>query len=151
MAASEQVKKYLACWFQLGKQVRLQNGQKLLAPRTVLAGGDNYTPEFEACWQQIQAAKAQECYLEGTDQTLADLLSDAWEITDCARCAMPVPIRDLGMSDVSCPCHDLRDWPNTDLPTPRSPISNKQHLGRIYQAVLPDSESLQIPSLPGRE
>ncbi len=139
MAASQQVKKYLACWFQLGKQVRLQNGQQLLHPHAVLAGGDNYAPEFEACWQQIQAANPQECHLEGTSQTLADLLSDAWQITDCARCAMPVPVRDLGVSDFACPCHDLSDWPNTELPAPRSPISNQQQLDRICQSVRPDS------------
>jgi hypothetical protein len=147
MAASEQVKRYLACWFQLGKQVRIQNGQKLTHPQTVLAGGDHYTPEFESYWQQMQTVNHQDCYLEGTDQTLADLLSDAWEISDCARCAMPVPIRDLGISDSACPCHDLSAWPNTDLPTPRSPINNQQHLGRIYQAVR--SESLQ--AAPGCE
>jgi hypothetical protein len=145
MAASEQVKKYLACWFQLGKQVRLQKGQQLLHPQAVLAGGDHYTPEFETCWQQILAANPQECYLEGTSQTLADLLSDAWQITDCARCAMPVPMRDLGISDFACPCHDLNDWPNTDLPSPRSPISNQQQLGRIYQSVLPDRSETLAP------
>jgi hypothetical protein len=145
MAASEQVKRYLACWFQLGKQVRIQNGQKVPHPQTVLAGGDHYTSEFESYWQQMQTVNPQACYLEGTDQTLADLLSDAWEISDCARCAMPVPIRDLGISDAACPCHDLSAWPNTDLPAPRSPINNQQHLGRIYQAVRP--ESLQAPSV----
>lgn len=130
MATPAQVKKYIGSWFQLGKSVLRTQGQTAMLPPLVLAAGDRYTPEFEDCWQQI-LAEPSHYSLEGTNQSLADLLSDAWEITDCARCTMPIPTRSLGVADLSCPCHDLANWPNTELPLPRSPQDSRRYLSNI--------------------
>lgn len=132
MASSDQVRQYLAYWFQLGKQVLLQGGGKAVLPQPVIAG-DRYSDAFEACWQQIQSPDSGDCYLEGTEQTIAELLSDGWEVTDCARCAMPVPIRSVGMNALECPCIDLPTWPNTELPQPRPPVSSATRLAAIRE------------------
>jgi len=138
MASSDQVRKYLAYWFQLGKKVFLQGGHKAVLPRPVIAG-DRYSDSFEACWQQIQSPDAGDCYLEGTEQTIAELLSDGWEVTDCARCTMPVPIRSIGLNVLECPCVDLPTWPNTELPQPRSPVSSTARLEAIREQLNPST------------
>lgn len=131
MASSQQVRAYLAYWFQLGKPVVFQRSQSRCLPNPIFYH-DNYSAEFEDCWQDIQAIGGQDCYLEGTDQTLAELLSAQWEINDCARCVMPVPmaIGPLAASQ-TCPCQDLPSWPNTDAPSPRAGVNTDKQLGRI--------------------
>lgn len=142
MASVELVKKYLAHWFQLGKQVRVRGGRTALLPQPILQG-DRYSLEFEACWQQLMAPEAGDCYLEGTTITLAELLTDRWEVIECARCEMPIPQAIAGLPPAACPCHDLTDWPNDELPSPRSPISTTNYLNQIRQRLLlrPTSES----------
>lgn len=135
MASKEKVKQYLAYWFQLGKKVLMNNGQKPIIPQKVIEG-DRYSPEFELCWQQILLCESKDCYLEGTHQSIEQLLSPLWEIQPCARCDMPVPTIDLGMSSSPCPCHDLPSWPNTEVPAPRSPISTRARLGDIRSRLL---------------
>lgn len=135
MASEQQVKKYLAYWFQLGKQVKICGGHEALLPQPVFTG-DRYSDAFENCWQQIKAKESGDCYLENTQQTIADLLSDQWEISDCSRCSMPVPMRSIGLPALECPCSDLPNWPNTDLPQPRSPVSNADQLDNIRQRLL---------------
>ncbi|MFM7423417.1 MAG: hypothetical protein ACKO7W_00180 [Elainella sp.] len=129
MAAPQQVKDYLAYWFQLGKHLKFDDGHTVL-PQPIITG-DQYSPEFEACWQQILASSGANCYLEGTIQSVADLLSGRWDLQSCARCSMPVPILVLGIQDSSCPCADLPNWPNTDLPQPRSPVDSRSQLEQI--------------------
>lgn len=132
MASEQQVKTYLAYWFQLGKKLLWRNGQAELFPQSVIQG-DRFSIEFENCWQKIIAINGQDCYLEGTDNTIAELLSPAWQITDCARCAMPVPMLDLGTQSLECPCNDLDAWPNSELPQPRSPVNSSQRLQAIKE------------------
>jgi hypothetical protein len=132
MADSEQVKKYLAYWFQLGKRVMIRGGAEALRPQTIIQG-DRYSNELEACWSRVLAPESGDCYLEGTEETIADLLSDAWEISDCSRCAMPVPIRNLGITSLACPCNDLPGWPDTETPAPRSPISSTDYLTQLRE------------------
>lgn len=141
MASIELVKKYLAHWFQLGKQVRVRRGRTALLPQPVLHG-DRYSLEFDACWQQLMAPEAGDCYLEGTTITLTELLTDRWEVIECARCEMPIPQAIAGLPPTTCPCHDLTDWPNNELPPPRSPISTTTYLNQIRQRLLlrPTSE-----------
>jgi hypothetical protein len=138
MADLQDVKQYLAHWFQLGKKVLLHNGQEALIPERIFAG-DHYSPEFEDCWQKVLDPASGICYLEGTEQTLEDLLSPRWDFHPCARCELPVPIQPSGHSSLACPCHDLDNWPNLTLPSPHLPADNQQHLDRIRQ-------SLQTPS-----
>ena len=126
MASEQQVRQYLAYWFQLGKPVLLQGGQEALLPRPVIQG-DRYSDEFEACWQRLRSLDG-DCHLEGTTYTIGELLSPAWEIDPCSRCAMPVPIKSVGVASLDCPCIDLPGWPNTDLPQPRSPVSSQSRL-----------------------
>jgi hypothetical protein len=135
MASEDQVRRYLAYWFQLGKKVLIQDGRQALLPQPVIRG-DRYSPEFEACWQQITAEKSGDCYLEGTRQTIDELLSPGWEVSACARCQMPIPRLSLGTPSLDCPCVDLPNWPDTALPQPRSPVSSTQHLNDIRNRLL---------------
>jgi hypothetical protein len=130
MASTDQVKQYLAFWFQLGKRLVINNGQEFQLPQPVLQG-DRYSPEFEACWQRVLDFDGKNCYLEGTVQTLDFLLSSAWEVNACARCDMPVPMLSLGSRSPDCPCVDMPQWPNLDLPIPRVPVDSRSQLDRI--------------------
>jgi hypothetical protein len=130
MAPPSQVKQYLAFWFQLGKTLIINNGQEVRLPKPVIQG-DRYSPEFELCWQRAMESGGQNCYLEGTVQTLDRLLSSEWDITLCSRCDMPVPMLSLGMQNPDCPCNDMPQWPNTALPSPRIPVDSRSQLDRI--------------------
>jgi hypothetical protein len=130
MASQQQVKQYLAYWFQLGKRVRLNHGQDVLQPRPVIMG-DRFSPEFEACWQRVMATGGREAHLEGTHQTIAELLTPAWEIDPCARCAMLVPVKTLGLPPECCPCFDLPNWPDTENPAPRLPVDTDKLMMRL--------------------
>lgn len=135
MASPDQVRQYLAYWFQLGKRVFVNSGHEALLPNPVLQG-DRYSPQFEACWQRLVAPHAGDSYLEGTSQTIAELLSSAWDIHPCARCEMPVPTPDLGILTANCPCADLSFWPDTEKPRPRAPINNQEQLTHIRDRLL---------------
>ncbi len=63
MANEQDVKRYLAYWFQLGRQMIVGNGRAYLLPQPVLKG-DRYSEEFEECWQEIRS-QAGDCHLEG--------------------------------------------------------------------------------------
>lgn len=134
MASEYQVKQYIAYWVQLGKKVVIRNGQQELLPEKIIAG-DRYSQEFEDCWQQILSPNSGDCYIEGTDETIAELLTPEWDIMLCSRCVMPVPVRTQGMPPNSCPCFDLPSWPNSELPQPRDPISSKAHLSSIRHRI----------------
>lgn len=131
MASVERVRQYLAYWFQLGQGVVIRNGAKVLLPKRVISG-NSYSPEFETCWQYLTSPQAGDCYLQGTNQTIAELLSPAWDISPCARCSMPVPLRQPGFStQFECPCADLPSWPNSEMPMPRAPIDSQNHLSGL--------------------
>ncbi len=131
MASAQQVRQYLAYWFQLGKGVVTHGGRETLLPRPVIQG-NRYSPAFEAIWEKISTPQAGDCYLEGTAQTIAELLTPAWEINPCARCSMPVPLHSPGLPPVlECPCADLSDWPNTNVPPPRAPVDTSNQLLQI--------------------
>ncbi len=89
MATKQEVKGYLAYWFQLGKKVITGNGKARILPKSVL-NGDRYSEEFEECWQKIISPESGDCYLEGTHETIAELLTPAWDMLPCGRCNMPV-------------------------------------------------------------
>ncbi|MUL34931.1 hypothetical protein [Gloeocapsopsis dulcis] len=135
MASEQEVKQYLAYWFQLGKRVVVNNGQQVIKPKLVIQS-DRYSQEFESCWQQLKASNLSESYLEGTEQSIAELLTPAWEMNSCARCAMPVPIPSVGVPSLSCPCNDLPTWPNTEVPAPRSPVNSQAQLADIRDRLL---------------
>ncbi|WP_041238036.1 hypothetical protein [Gloeothece citriformis] len=132
MATEDQVKLYLAYWFQLGKKVLLNNGREKLLPNPIFEE-NRYSAEFENCWQRLIDPKSGDCYLEGTDQTIQQLLSPAWEIVDCARCQMPIPINQIGQTVLGCPCADLPLWPNTELPAPRFGVDSRKHLSNLSE------------------
>lgn len=127
MATKQEVKQYLAYWFQLGKKVMRGNGKSCFLPKSIIEG-DRYSQEFETAWQQIISQNSGDCYLEGTQETIAQLLTPTWEMSNCARCAMPIPMRNLGMPPELCPCSDLSNWPNSELPPPREPINSQEQL-----------------------
>ncbi|NJM65800.1 MAG: hypothetical protein HC851_09140 [Acaryochloris sp. RU_4_1] len=132
MASPQQVKEYLACWLQLGKPIRVGLQQE---PRQVerVIQGDQYSPEFEALWRYIRSPESGDCYLEGMDPTIAELLSDRWEILECARCQMPTYLPSAGIASPLCPCHDLGNWPNNELPQPRAPVDSAGRLWSIHE------------------
>ncbi len=130
MASEQQVRTYLAYWFQLGKKLLWRNGQEQLLPQPVI-NGDRYSQQFEDCWRKIMTVSGKDCYLEGSRETIEDLLSPAWDIDGCARCAMPVPVTEIGIQSLECVCNDLENWPNSELPQPRSPVSNSARLNSI--------------------
>jgi hypothetical protein len=130
MATEQQVRQYLAYWFQLGKGLESRDGHEALLPRPVIRG-NSYSPEFEACWQKVRSPQAGDYYLQGTTQTIAELLTPSWEINPCARCTMPVPFKSLGIPSLECTCSDVPDWPNTEVPFPRDPINNQRQLQKI--------------------
>jgi hypothetical protein len=135
MASQQEVREYLAFWFQLGKKIVIRNGAESLLPQPVIQG-DRYSPEFEAVWERIISPASGDCYLENTQQTIAELLTPAWQMCSCARCEMPVPIHDLGMPPELCPCHNLKNWPNTELPQPRTPVNTIEHLRQISDRLM---------------
>jgi len=130
MACVEKVKCYLAQWFHLGKKVIVSKTQETICPKPIVIG-DHYSSAFEQDWQKILADNGQDYYLEGTEQTIAQLLSSEWEIHSCSRCQMPVPIKERGLPSLTCPCFDLSNWPNLDLPIPHPPINNQTHLQKL--------------------
>lgn len=140
MASPSQVKTYLAQWFQLGKRVASQDTQDHHLPSPIFSG-EGYSPNFEWIWSRISSNNADRFYLEGTDQSIADLLSESWQIDSCARCQMPVPTSQAHWACAICPCSDLTSWPNESLPKPRSPIQTQTHLRDICSR-LQQSEQL---------
>ncbi len=130
MASEQQVRQYLAYWFQIGKGIVIHNKQETLLPRPVIQG-NRYSDEFETCWQRVSSPDAGDCYLEGTNQTIVELLSPSWEINPCARCSMPVPFKTLGIASLECTCNDVPNWPDTEMPAPRSPVNNQAQLQKI--------------------
>jgi hypothetical protein len=134
MATQKEVREYLAYWFQLGKKVLTGNGQASFLPVPVLKG-DGYSEEFEECWQKIISQTTGECYLDGTYETISELLTPAWELLPCGRCQMPIPKRNLGMPALLCPCNDLPTWPNSELPAPRTPVNTQSQLMSIRNRI----------------
>lgn len=135
MASQQQLQQYLSYWFQAGKGVSINNGQETLLPRPVIQG-DRYSPEFESCWQRIHAANPEHCHLEGTDQTIAELATDKWDISPCSRCAMPVPIAAAAMPSINCPCADMPTWPNLTIPQPHGPLNDRTQMVQICDRLL---------------
>ncbi|MGB5633039.1 MAG: hypothetical protein WBM86_09715 [Waterburya sp.] len=132
MASATEVKTYLAHWFQLGKKLVWRNGEAELLPEKIIQG-DRFAPQFEECWQKIMSVDGRECYLVGEEATIQELLSPAWTIDQCARCAMPVAMVEIGKQSLDCACSDLDNWPNSELPVPRPPVSNQVRLNNISQ------------------
>jgi len=132
MASSTEVKTYLAHWFQLGKKLVWRNGKAEMLPTKIIQG-DRFSQEFESCWSKIMSVEGKDCYLVGGEATIQELLTSAWTINQCARCAMPVPMVEAGTQPLDCACSDLENWPNTELPAPRSPISSQGQLNSISQ------------------
>jgi hypothetical protein len=143
MATEQQVKLYLAYWFQLGKRILLRNGEEALQPKPVFSNS-HYSQAFESCWQKLLDPKSRDCYLEGTEQTIQQLLSSSWDIVECAKCKMPVPVSHFGYLSQGCPCFDLSGWPNLEIPFPRQPANNRQSLQDICQR-LQDSDRCLVP------
>ena len=140
MATKQEVKIYLAHWFQLGKTVVLNRDNVIFSPKKVITG-NSYSQEFEECWQQIISSKTGDCCLEGTHQTIQELLTPAWEIVNCSRCDMPLAMHSIGMPAAICPCHYLTNWPNTEVPSPRCPIDSQIYLQQIRDRLIEKSET----------
>ncbi|OKH18409.1 hypothetical protein [[Limnothrix rosea] IAM M-220] len=131
MASVDQLKKYLAYWFQVGKPLISPRDNRRILPRTIVVG-DRYSPEFDAYFQDVLTPHHHDSYLEGSTQTIGELLSNRWELLACSRCSMPIPIDNLGLT-IGCPCADLSAWPNVELPLPHCPNNVRAQLNLIHQ------------------
>lgn len=129
MASISQVRTYLAYWFQLGKPVVFQDSRDECLPAPIFQG-QAFSHAFEHCWQRVYQMP-EHCYLQGTDQTIAHLLTEEWDITNCSRCTMPVPMPVKAIAPTSCPCTDLPMWPNNEIPQPRMGVADHSHLDSI--------------------
>ncbi|MBX2866150.1 MAG: hypothetical protein KTR27_21570 [Leptolyngbyaceae cyanobacterium MAG.088] len=130
MASQHEVQIYLAYWFQLGKPVHISNGLMTQRPVPVLEGAQ-LSRAFKDCWKKIIAVGGRDCYLDGASETIEQLLSPQWEITDCARCSIPTAMPSVMPVAKACPCGDIDSWPNDELPAPHMPINNKKHFSRL--------------------
>ncbi|MEM8638790.1 MAG: hypothetical protein AAGG51_08270 [Cyanobacteria bacterium P01_G01_bin.54] len=146
MASPQQVRQYLAHWFQLGRQV-LSHKEGTYCPASVIQG-DRYSPEFEACWSTLMQSGGADLYLEGTEQTIAELLSSAWEINLCSRCPLLVPVKVQGIQPGACPCSTLSTWPNLELPAPRLPINSQTQLTQICDRIQTPPPAEPLPDCP---
>jgi hypothetical protein len=135
MASLLEVKQYLAHWFQLGRKVYVYNGDLALLPTKIFAN-TNYSAEFEQCWQLILADRSGDCYLEDTTQTIEELLTPKWDLVDCARCQMSVPLQVAGMPPDNCPCVNLPHWPNNEVPLPVSQVALQSKLASIQDRLV---------------
>lgn len=140
MASDSEVRKYIAYWFQLGKKVLIRNGADSRLPQPVVQG-ERYSRQFEECWTEILSSESGECYLEGTEQTIEDLLSSQWEIESCGRCSLLVPVKVAGLPPACCPCFDLPTWPNLEAPLPRLPVNTRLYLLNICHRLAPNPET----------
>lgn len=121
MASSDQVKAYLACWLQMGKSidVDLPQGQHQFLQPNVVLEKNRYSEHFEQIWRYVSRHPTH-CYLSGTNESIQDLLSDRWDIANCSRCSLLLPMpapRSLKVSP--CPCSDLYHWPDWETLRPR--------------------------------
>lgn len=130
MASPNEVQVYLAYWFQLGKPIHIKNGRITQRPVPVL-DGNQFSRAFQDCWQTIMALDGRDCYLEGSNETIEQLLSPQWEITNCARCSIPTAMQTVMPVAQLCPCGDIDSWPNDELPAPHMPINNQKHFSRM--------------------
>lgn len=129
MATASQIRHYLAYWLQLSKNIVL-DGKVTRLPSVIERqglSGDRLSSDFEDLWATA-LQHPYTTYLEGTSVTIAELLSGEWEIVLCARCPMPVPLRVAGITNTSCPCHDMHIWPNSETLLPRLPVDSENAL-----------------------
>ena len=133
MASFPEVKQYLAHWFQLGRKVYAHNGDLPLLPTKVFQDL-NYSAEFDRCWELITTEQAGDCYLEDTTQTIAELLTAKWDVVECSRCSMPVPLPVASAIPMEgCPCVNVSHWPNNEVPAPISRTVIGSKLSNIQQ------------------
>ena len=132
MASQDQIRNFLAHWFQLGKPVVLAENRGECLPDPIFQQGC-YSQSFEDCWHKIMVTSGRDCYLKGTTQSIAEMLSPVWDITPCARCEMPIAMPTAGVMTALCPCDDLPTWPNTDVPMPRTAVNSDQRLTDLRQ------------------
>jgi hypothetical protein len=130
MASSLEVKQYLAHWFQLGRKVYARNGDVALLPKNIFVNMD-YSPEFEQCWELITSDRSGDCYLEDTCQTIDELLTPQWDLVDCARCSMLIPLQVAGVPPENCPCINIQHWPNSEVPAPKSHLAVRSKLADL--------------------
>jgi hypothetical protein len=96
-------------------------------------GLSQFSLDFEICWAEI-LSQPQRYYLEGTEESVADLLSGKWDIINCARCTMLIPITNQGVVSLGpCPCADLSGWPNFETLPPRLQSEEDVNVARLNQ------------------
>ncbi len=133
MATHQEIRQYLAHWFQLGKPLILNGTSHCITPTL---NTDRPSREFEQIWQQI-LEMPHLAYLEGSAVDLGQLLTGIWEIADCARCEMPIPLKAAGIpiSAIPCTCDNMTTWPNQNTLPPHSPINTTDRLHQLRKTL----------------
>ncbi|NKB18516.1 MAG: hypothetical protein HC770_11595 [Pseudanabaena sp. CRU_2_10] len=114
----------------MGKKVFIQSQNKLVGVKCVVRG-ESYTNEFEQLWAEISDPRSGDVYLDGTDESIQELLSPKWEVVSCARCEMPIPIGMGPQAAQICPCNNFGCYPNLEAIAPREPVITAKHLSSI--------------------
>jgi hypothetical protein len=132
MASTSEVRDYFTYWLQLDKGLILDGIR--VKPMAVVAmdgvNGNRLSGDFEAMWERALRSP-REAYLEGTEISLAELLTGQWEMVLCPRCPMPMPMRVGAFTDTACPCHEMPMYPNTETIMPHLPVSTPDRLGML--------------------
>lgn len=133
MATPTELRHYLSHWFQLGKRLIINGTPHSITPTL---NTDRPSPEFETIWQQA-LAQPHLAHLEGSDKTISELLTGNWDIIECARCDMPIPLKKAGITDNACVCDDMTTWPNSDTLAPHNPINTNDRLLQLRHHLTP--------------
>lgn len=74
MASNDQVKNYLAYWFQLGKKIAIHRGEAIRPGSAIYSAiySDRYSTSLKFAGNQVQSFNLGDCHLEGTGQSIAE-------------------------------------------------------------------------------
>jgi hypothetical protein len=79
MASESKVRHYLAYWLQFGKKIIMYNGTIAKGLESVISR-EGYSQEFEDLWTEVRSPASGNCRLEGSWETIDELLTPQWDI-----------------------------------------------------------------------
>lgn len=135
MATEEEVKSYLAYWFQVGKNVEIgTNREKKNVNKIFSLSSNEYSQEFNSLWEKI-VEEADTSFLEDTSFSIKKLLSSEIEIVACSVCNAIVA-SGIFFTNNSCICSNIPLWPNLDIPQPKKLLDSNCALLKIVQKLM---------------
>jgi hypothetical protein len=79
MASESKVRHYLGYWLQFGKKIIMYNGTVAKGLESAISR-EGYSQEFEDLWAEVRSPDSGNCRLEGSWETIDELLTPQWEI-----------------------------------------------------------------------